>query len=102
MPVYEYRCTAGHHYEKAEPFGAPAEQACPRCGRSSRRQISLPAVIFKGPGFYSTDNRRGRTPSGDGESAKGDGAKKDDASSTPDKPGAEKPSAGEKTEAGAV
>lgn len=97
MPLYEYRCAAGHEYEKAEPFDAPTDRPCPRCGRSSRRQISLPAVIFKGPGFYSTDNRRGGTPSGDG-----DGAKKDDAASTPDKPSADKPSAGEKTEAGAV
>ena len=24
----------------------------------SQRQISLPAVIFKGSGFYSTDNRK--------------------------------------------
>ncbi len=92
MPLYEYRCADGHHYEKAEPFAAPTEQVCPRCGKRSRRQISLPAVIFKGPGFYSTDNRRGGTPSPDG-----DGAKKDEPTSS-----AEKPSAEEKTEAGAV
>ena len=58
MPIYEYRCGQGHHYERMEGFDAPAEQACPRCGGRARRLLSLPAVIFKGPGFYSTDNRK--------------------------------------------
>lgn len=58
MPVYEYRCSLGHHYEKMEGFDAPVEQACPECGGSARRLLSVPAVIFKGPGFYSTDNRK--------------------------------------------
>ena len=57
MPVYEYRCGSGHHYDKTEGFDAPREQPCAVCGTIARRQISLPAVIFKGPGFYSTDNR---------------------------------------------
>jgi len=34
----------------------------------ARRQISLPAVIFKGPGFYSTDNRSS-SHGGNGKSA---------------------------------
>lgn len=71
LPVYEYRCSGGHGYEKTEGFDAPAVQACPRCGAEARRQISVPAVIFKGPGFYSTDNRKswsgsnGRSRSGE-------------------------------------
>lgn len=56
MPVYEYSCARSHHYEKMEGFDAPVEQQCPQCGEPSRRLLSLPAVIFKGPGFYSTDN----------------------------------------------
>lgn len=64
MPVYEYKCTKGHVYEKTEGFSAPARQKCLRCGAAARRQISMPAVIFKGSGFYSTDNRKsGWTPS---------------------------------------
>ena len=59
LPIYEYLCSSGHHYERAEGFDAPAQQMCPTCGSHSRRQISLPAVIFKGSGFYSTDNRKG-------------------------------------------
>lgn len=72
MPVYEYRCSSGHGYEKTEGFDAPTVQSCPDCGAEARRQLSLPAVIFKGSGFYSTDNRRsgGRT---NGSSASSDG-----------------------------
>ncbi len=68
MPTYEYRCANGHQYERAEGFDAPSVQTCPRCGGRSRRQISLPAVIFRGSGFYSTDNRKGSSLSDNGAS----------------------------------
>ena len=71
MPLYDYRCEGGHEYELSEGFHAPTEHPCPKCGRQSRRQISLPAVIFKGSGFYSTDNRKSGSngKSGDSEPA---------------------------------
>ena len=68
MPIYEYRCSKGHEYERAEGFDAPTEQRCLKCGGSSRRLISLPAVIFKGSGFYSTDNRKESSFDGNGGS----------------------------------
>lgn len=70
MPVYEYRCANGHHFEKTEGFDAPRVQSCAVCGATATRQISLPAVIFKGSGFYSTDNRSSR--GGNGHSAESD------------------------------
>ena len=57
MPVYEYRCSKGHDYERTEGFSAPSRQKCD-CGATAQRKISRPTVIFKGSGFYSTDNRR--------------------------------------------
>jgi putative FmdB family regulatory protein len=57
VPVYEYRCLKGHTYEKTEGFSARSTQKCTVCGARAKRQISMPAVIFKGSGFYSTDNR---------------------------------------------
>lgn len=66
MPVYEYRCTKGHNYEKTEGFSAPSTQKCMQCSARARRQISMPAVIFKGSGFYSTDNRGSGPPSSGG------------------------------------
>jgi putative FmdB family regulatory protein len=58
VPVYEYRCSAGHQYERTESFSAPASHDCEVCGKTARRLLSLPAIIFKGSGFYSTDNRK--------------------------------------------
>ena len=71
MPVYEYRCTKGHTYEKTEGFSVPPTQKCTRCGARARRQISMPAVIFKGSGFYSTDNRSSASPSDGGSPSDG-------------------------------
>jgi putative FmdB family regulatory protein len=71
VPVYEYRCENGHYYDKTEGFDAPRQQPCPMCGSTATRQISLPAVIFKGPGFYSTDNR-GSSRGGNGKSVDSD------------------------------
>jgi putative FmdB family regulatory protein len=71
LPVYEYRCANGHYFDKTEGFDAPREQPCPQCGAMAVRQISLPAVIFKGPGFYSTDNR-GSSRGDNGKGAESD------------------------------
>jgi putative FmdB family regulatory protein len=91
LPIYEYQCSRGHQYERSEGFDAPAEQTCPTCGSRARRQLSLPAVIFKGPGFYSTDNRKGFASGGgngdrssfssDGGSEESDGESKADGGS---------------------
>ena len=69
MPVYEYKCSGGHFYEKTEGFDAPNKHRCSQCGKTSSRQLSLPAVIFKGSGFYSTDNRNGNRRDGGSDSS---------------------------------
>ena len=76
MPVYEYMCSKGHAYERTEGFDAPSRQRCLTCGAPARRRISLPAVIFKGSGFYSTDNRKSGH-SGNGSAASEPSAAKD-------------------------
>jgi len=86
LPIYDYKCTKGHLYEKTEGFDAPTRQKCVKCGSVARRQISMPAVIFKGSGFYSTDNRKSdssdssSTKDGD-SSASSNGASSDSGSS---------------------
>jgi putative FmdB family regulatory protein len=60
MPKYDYRCNdCGHVYEKREGFDAPAVQTCPECSGSARRVLTVPAIVFKGSGWYVTDSRKG-------------------------------------------
>ena len=58
MPKYDYRCSAGHQYEKREGFDAPAVQVCEVCGVDARRVLTPPAIVFKGSGWYVTDSRK--------------------------------------------
>jgi putative FmdB family regulatory protein len=58
VPKYDYRCSAGHIYEKREGFDAPAEQDCQVCGAQARRVLTPPAIVFKGSGWYVTDSRK--------------------------------------------
>jgi putative FmdB family regulatory protein len=56
MPTYEYRCTAGHNFEKIHKMSESPRVKCPTCGKPAVRQISGgTALVFKGSGFYITD-----------------------------------------------
>lgn len=57
MPTYEFRCPAGHHFEKffRKISDASAEMPCPECGELAQRRMSAGALLFKGSGFYITD-----------------------------------------------
>ncbi len=59
MPIYEYQCEdCGVRFERLQSMSAPSVAACPECGGRVHRVISSVGVIFKGSGFYVTDNRR--------------------------------------------
>ena len=58
MPIYEYECTdCGIHFERLQHFGEAPPPHCPRGHNAVRKVLCPPLIIFKGPGFYSTDNR---------------------------------------------
>lgn len=57
MPLYDYRCEAGHKYEIRLPFGSASEQPCEKCGKPAKRQLHARPIMFKGSGWYSTDSR---------------------------------------------
>ena len=60
MPVYEYECLeCGLHFECLQNYNDPHVARCPRGHRNVRRVFSPPAIVFKGSGFYVTDNRHG-------------------------------------------
>lgn len=57
MPTYEYRCNAcGHDFEAFQKFSDDPLSTCPVCNGPVRKVFNSVGVIFKGSGFYSTDN----------------------------------------------
>lgn len=60
MPVYAYECEACHsEFERRQSFADGPIKVCPNCGEpAARRLISSVGIIFKGSGFYITDNRK--------------------------------------------
>ena len=58
MPTYEYRCPKGHHFELIQRMSEEPRADCPECGADSERLLSAGVgFLFKGGGFYITDNR---------------------------------------------
>jgi putative FmdB family regulatory protein len=72
MPLYAYRCKACEHvFEKNQRMTDAPLRHCPVCAGEVRRLISNVGVVFKGSGFYITDNRNGSV---NGTTAKKNGA----------------------------
>jgi putative FmdB family regulatory protein len=60
MPIYEYEClTCGNVFEKRQSFSEIPVASCPNGHSETRRRLSTPAIVFKGSGFYVTDNKSG-------------------------------------------
>ena len=71
MPLYEYECgTCGHRFEKIEKVTAPSRRKCPKCGGKAERLQAMPAIQFKGTGWYVTDYAGKGSSSSEGKEAK--------------------------------
>jgi len=58
MPTYEYRCEeCGIVFERFQRFSEEPVKICPECDGPVRRVIHPVGIIFKGSGFYVTDNK---------------------------------------------
>ena len=60
MPTYEYRClSCRYQFEAFQRISEAPLSRCPQCEKPVERLISAGlSVIFKGSGFYSTDNKK--------------------------------------------
>ena len=62
MPIYAYKCkNCEHRFEVRQRFSDDTLTECPVCSGNIRRVISPVGVVFKGSGFYVTDNRNGKS-----------------------------------------
>jgi len=59
MPTYEYKCTSCEYkFEELQSFSAEPITVCPECKGKTERLITGGAgFVFKGSGFYVTENR---------------------------------------------
>ena len=58
MPTYEYACDEGGHlFEAFQRFSDDPLVECRVCGAPVRRVIHPAGIIFKGDGWYVTENR---------------------------------------------
>lgn len=58
MPIYVYRCdTCGLTFERRQRMTEPPLVGCPECEGHVHRVIQPVGVVFRGSGFYVTDNR---------------------------------------------
>ena len=77
MPVYTYRCqNCGVQFEKTQKFNDLPLARCPECRRGKvTRLLQTPNIVFKGSGWYATDQRlaEGGSPSNEPPTAKPDG-----------------------------
>jgi putative FmdB family regulatory protein len=69
MPIYQYHCAkCNFKFELRQSFSDESIVACPKCQNGAQRCFSPVPVIFKGSGFYVTDNRKGSPESTHSES----------------------------------
>ncbi|OQY21360.1 MAG: hypothetical protein B6I34_07435 [Anaerolineaceae bacterium 4572_32.1] len=58
MPIYVYQCdSCGVTFERQQHFSDAPLTDCPECDGHVHRVIQPVGVVFKGSGFYVTDNR---------------------------------------------
>src|SRR3982751_2042727 len=69
MPLYDYRCEkCGEVFEVRQSFSDPTLTVHEGCGGGVQRMISVPAIQFKGTGWYVTDyGRGGKSPATNGK-----------------------------------
>ena len=78
MPIYEYRCDNGHHFDVMQKMTDGPVTECEDCGAPVQRVFHPVAVHFKGSGFYNTDYGTAKRKRETESSAK-EGADKHDA-----------------------
>ncbi len=91
MPEYVYRREDGSTFTVRQRFSDEPLTADPETGQKVVRVIQNAGVIFKGSGFYITDNKNGsgaRRDNGNGNRREGDSSSSSDSSAEKSAPAA--------------
>jgi len=87
MPIYEYRChSCGKKFEAMQKFSDEPLTVHPECGGGPvDRLLSVPALQFKGSGWYVNDYAKGSSVKSESKSeTKSDSSKSESSSSKTD------------------
>lgn len=69
MPLYEYECAdCRNRFEVRQRVTDEPITVCPTCGGPCRKVLFPAGIIFKGSGWYITDNRKSDSASTNGHS----------------------------------
>ena len=92
MPTYEYECeTCGIRFERRQRITEEALTRCPECDGPVHRVLFPVGIVFKGSGWYCTDNRSGSsTMLPPKDEPKSDAADKSEKTEKKEEPKAEK------------
>ncbi len=101
MPTYTYRCKkCEYQFDQRQSFSEDALTECPSCGAEQglRKVVNSVGIVFKGSGFYVTDNKTHKNGQNDSPAKKegkesSDSAKSDTATKSESKSSSEKSSA---------
>ena len=65
MPIYTYECdNCGVRFDRQQSFAERNLTRCPECNKKTLHRVYQPVgVVFKGSGFYVTDNRSSKKAS---------------------------------------
>ncbi|HPX35560.1 MAG TPA: zinc ribbon domain-containing protein [Mycobacterium sp.] len=88
MPTYSYACTeCDNRFDAVQAFTEDALTTCPQCSGRLRKLFNSVGVVFKGSGFYRTDNREtGKKSSSDSSVSSSSSSSGDSSSSTSSSP----------------
>ena len=87
MPTYDYECkSCGKIFEVFQKMSDDPLEVCPVCGKKVKRLVGGGlGIIFKGNGFYVTDNKKSSSASSSSSvsSSSGTESKKESVAAAP-------------------
>jgi putative FmdB family regulatory protein len=96
VPTYSYACTeCDNRFDAVQAFTDDALSACPKCNGRLRKLFGKVGVVFKGSGFYRTDNRESAKSASNGSASSSESSSSSSSEKSSDKP-AEKSTSSEK------